>query len=210
VKLEVVAMEGYDPEAGPGFGWPLTALPWVNPSPNASSLNMARCYAGTVLLEGTLLSEGRGTTVPLEMVGAPELDVPALQAFLQDHAPPGWLEGCRLRPCAFEPTFHKHAGTLCRGLQIHATAPFYRHRRFRPYRLLALILQGIRAQRPDREIWKAPPYEYEARRLPIDVINGGPSLRRWVDSGGSPEALERALQQDEREWEGARQAFLLY
>jgi uncharacterized protein YbbC (DUF1343 family) len=211
LSLEVVTMDGYDPEAGPGFGWPLAILPWVNPSPNASSLNMARCYPGTVLLEGTLLSEGRGTTVPLEVMGAPGLDVDGLLEFLEDSAPASWLEGCRLRRCAFEPTFHKHAGAICEGLQIHATAPFYRHTRFRPYRLMALLLKGVRTLHPGLDLWKPPPYEYEAHRLPIDVINGGSSLREWVEAGEQPpEALEAALNRDEREWEQARRAFLLY
>lgn len=210
LALTVLTMEGYMPDAGPGFGWPLGVLPWVNPSPNASSQNMARCYPGTVLLEGTLLSEGRGTTVPLEVAGAPGLDIRAILAFLEGSAPQ-WLQGCKLRPCAFEPTFHKHAGEVCAGVQIHATAPFYRHRQFRPYRLMALLLKAVRQIHPDLDLWRPPPYEYETHRLPIDVINGGPSLREWVDATGPQvDRLEAALQNDEREWEGARKPFLMY
>ncbi len=210
LALHVMAMQGYSPDAGPGFGWPLGVLPWVNPSPNASSQNMARCYPGTVLLEGTSLSEGRGTTVPLEVVGAPGLDVRALLAFLEETAPQ-WLEGCRLRPCAFEPTFHKHAGQVCEGVQIHAMAPFYRHERFRPYRLMALLLKAVRQIHPELDLWRSPPYEYETHRLPIDVINGGPSLREWVDAAEPQvDALETALQTDEREWMEARSSFLMY
>lgn len=210
LALHVMAMQGYSPDAGPGFGWPLGVLPWVNPSPNASSQNMARCYPGTVLLEGTSLSEGRGTTVPLEVVGAPGLDVRALLAFLEETAPQ-WLEGCRLRPCAFEPTFHKHAGQVCEGVQIHAMAPFYRHERFQPYRLMALLLKAVRQIHPELDLWRSPPYEYETHRLPIDVINGGPSLREWVDAAEPQvDALETALQTDEREWMEARSSFLMY
>ncbi len=210
LALHVMAMQGYSPDAGPGFGWPLGVLPWVNPSPNASSQNMARCYPGTVLLEGTSLSEGRGTTEPLEVVGAPGLDVRALLAFLEETAPQ-WLEGCRLRPCAFEPTFHKHAGQVCEGVQIHAMAPFYRHERFRPYRLMALLLKAVRQIHPELDLWRSPPYEYETHRLPIDVINGGPSLREWVDAAEPQvDALETALQTDEREWMEARSSFLMY
>lgn len=210
LALHVMAMQGYSPDAGPGFGWPLGVLPWVNPSPNASSQNMTRCYPGTVLLEGTSLSEGRGTTVPLEVVGAPGLDVRALLAFLEETAPQ-WLEGCRLRPCAFEPTFHKHAGQVCEGVQIHAMAPFYRHERFQPYRLMALLLKAVRQIHPELDLWRSPPYEYETHRLPIDVINGGPSLREWVDAAEPQvDALETALQTDEREWMEARSSFLMY
>jgi len=118
VDLRIVAMEGYDPGEGPGFGWPLGELSWVNPSPNASSLNMARCFAGTVLIEGTTLSEGRGTTTSLELVGAPDVDFEALLYRMREMAPE-WLGGCRIRPCHFEPTFQKHVGRLCSGLQIH-------------------------------------------------------------------------------------------
>jgi len=210
LALHVMAMQGYSPDAGPGFGWPLGVLPWVNPSPNASSQNMARCYPGTVLVEGTSVSEGRGTTVPLEVVGAPGLDVRTLLAFLEETAPQ-WLEGCRLRPCAFEPTFHKHAGQVCEGVQIHAMAPFYRHERFRPYRLMALLLKAVRQIHPELDLWRSPPYEYETHRLPIDVIDGGPSLREWVDAAEPQvDALETALQTDEREWMEARSSFLMY
>ncbi len=114
VDYRVIAMDGWHPQAGPGFGWPERRI-WVNPSPNAPNLNMARCYAGTVMLEGATLSEGRGTTRPLEMFGAPDLDARAIVAEMHALAP-HWLEGCILRDCWFEPTFHKHARTLCAGV----------------------------------------------------------------------------------------------
>ncbi len=210
LELQVVEMSGYRPEAGPGFGWPVGLLPWVNPSPNASSLNMARCYSGTVLLEGTRISEGRGTTVPLEVMGAPAMDVGRILAWMNDVAP-DWTAGCKLRPCAFQPMFHKHAGQVCEGFQIHASAPLYQAQSFRPYRLVALFLKAFRQIHPELELWTEPPYEYETERLPIDVINGGAKLREWVDA---PEhridEFERSLQADERAWREARSDFLLY
>src|SRR5919109_730528 len=118
VECEVIALEGWNPAAAPGYGWPLGDLAWVNPSPNASNLSMARCYAGTVMLEGTTLSEGRGTTRPLELFGAPDLDPRALLAKMKS-LESRWTHGCRLRNCWFEPTFHKHAAKLCAGIQIH-------------------------------------------------------------------------------------------
>ena len=117
VEYRVIEMQGWAPEQGPGFGWPLGERSWVNPSPNAPNLSMARIYAGTVMLEGATLSEGRGTTRPLELFGAPDIDARAVIAEM--HAlSPDWLKGCVLRPMWFEPTFHKHVGTLCLSL-IH-------------------------------------------------------------------------------------------
>ena len=137
VDYRVIGMLGWTPEAGPGFGWPESRL-WINPSPNAANLNMARAYAGTVMLEGTTLSEGRGTTRPLEVLfGAPDLDAPAVLAEMQRLAP-HWLAGCAIRPCWFEPTFHKHAHALCSALMVHAEGRFYDHAAFRPWRLQAL------------------------------------------------------------------------
>lgn len=204
----VVEMEGWDPE-GPGFGWP-TARVWVNPSPNAPNLAMARCYAGTVMLEGTTLSEGRGTTRPLELFGAPELSVEALLAEMRALAP-AWLEGCALRPCAFEPTFHKHAGRLCAGLHIHAEGPAYAHGSFRPWRLQALAFKALRRLQPSYPLWRDFPYEYERERLAIDVINGGPLLREWVDDpAAAPADLEALARADEAAWEAERRPLLRY
>src|SRR5687768_2263410 len=122
VDYRVIEMEGYDPAAAPGFGWPLERI-WINPSPNASNLWMARAYAGTVMLEGTTLSEGRGTTRPLELFGAPDIDAQAIMKEMRSLAT-HWLNGCRLRECWFEPTFHKCVGKLCHGVQIHTEGPY--------------------------------------------------------------------------------------
>jgi uncharacterized protein YbbC (DUF1343 family) len=209
-ELEVVPMADYRPEEGPGYGWPLHSLPWVNPSPNASSLNMARCFPGTVLFEGTSLSEGRGTTTPLEVIGAPDVDFERLLARMFALRSE-WLEGCVLRNCWFEPTFHKHAGELCSGIQIHTDNQRYRHDRFRPYRIAALLLKAVRLEYTDYAIWRDFPYEYETERLAIDLLSGGTFLREWVDDpAAGPEDLEARLVPDERAWEEGRKPFLLY
>jgi uncharacterized protein YbbC (DUF1343 family) len=209
LELEVVAMRDWQPDTAPGFGWPVDRS-WVNPSPNAPNLSMARCYAGTVMLEGTTLSEGRGTTRPLELFGAPDLDVPRLLGDMRNLAP-AWLAGCRLRPCCFEPTFHKHAGRLCAGVQIHVDDPaVYDHHGFRPWRLMALAFKAIRRQRPDYPLWRDFPYEYEHDRLAIDLINGSPLLREWVDDGNAqPGDLEALVLVDEQSWLAEREPFLL-
>jgi uncharacterized protein YbbC (DUF1343 family) len=210
MDCEVVNLEGWVPGAGPGYGWPLEKRCWVNPSPNAPGLSMARCYAGTVLLEGTTLSEGRGTTRPLELFGAPDLEPRKLLAEMQRLAP-HWLKGCRLRECWFEPTFHKHAGTLCAGMQIHVEDGAYDHEAFRPWRLMALAFKALRRQRPDYELWRDFPYEYEADRLAIDLINGSELLRQWVDdSEATADDLDLLAGSDEAAWTAEREALLLY
>ncbi|MCX8090006.1 MAG: DUF1343 domain-containing protein [Verrucomicrobiae bacterium] len=210
LELRVVRMEDYDPRQSPGFGWPVFELPWVNPSPNAASLNMTRCYPGTVLFEGTTLSEGRGTTHPLEIVGAPDVDFGRVlrraRAFAAE-----WLDGCRLRPCWFEPTFQKHQGRLCSGVQIHTDFEGYQPEAFRPYRLGAALLKAIRLEYPDYEIWHRLPYEYETERLAIDLLSGGTFLREWVDARNStPGDLESRLERDEAAWAETIGPFLLY
>ena len=210
VECEVVAMEGWKPAEAPGYGWPLGERAWVNTSPNASNLWMARCYAGTVMLEGTTLSEGRGTTRPLELFGAPDVEPRALLSAMGTLAP-HWMRGCRLRPCWFEPTFHKHAGKLCAGLQIHVEDAAYDHADFRPWRLLALALKALRKLRPDRELWRDFHYEYECERRAIDVINGSELLREWVDDPAAVASdLDALASRDEQEWRGERESVLLY
>lgn len=210
VDYRMIAMEGWQPDAAPDFGWPGRERIWVNPSPNAPNIGMARAYAGTVMLEGTTLSEGRGTTRPLELFGAPDLDARALLAEMTAIAP-DWLHGCRIRDCWFEPTFHKHAGQLCAGLHIHAEGPGYGHQAFRPWRVQALAFKAIRRLRPDYPLWRDFPYEYAFGRLPIDVINGGPGLREWVDDpAAGPVELDRLAQADEQAWTDLRRPYLKY
>jgi uncharacterized protein YbbC (DUF1343 family) len=210
LDCQVITLEGWQPESAPGYGWPLGERPWINPSPNAPNLWMARCYAGTVMLEGTTLSEGRGTTRPLELFGAPDIDAKDLIKTMQQMAP-RWLLGCRLRECWFEPTFHKHAGKLCSGVQIHVEDASYGHAAFRPWRLQALAFKGLRRQQPDYLLWRDFPYEYELDRLAIDVINGSPLLREWVDDAEAlPDDLEALARPDEQAWEEERRSYLLY
>jgi uncharacterized protein YbbC (DUF1343 family) len=210
VDCEIVTLEDWKPSAGPGYGWPLGERAWVNPSPNAPNLWMARSYPGTVMLEGTTLSEGRGTTRPLELLGAPDLDVRGLLEHMQGLAPE-WLDGCRLRPCSFEPTFHKHVGMLCAGFQIHVEDASYYHHGFRPWRLVALTLKALRRLRPDYPLWRDFPYEYVNDRLAIDVINGGDLLRTWVDDAQAAVAdLDAMAAPDEAAWRVQRRGVLLY
>ena len=210
VDFEVVGMEGWRPEQAPGHGWPLGERAWVNPSPNAPNLWMARCYPGTVMLEGTTLSEGRGTTRPLELFGAPDIDSRALAGKMEQLGG-AWLAGCRLRECVFEPTFHKHAGKLCAGLQIHVEDGAYGHEWFRPWRLMAAAFKALRALRPDYELWRDFPYEYERGRLAIDLINGSELLRRWVDDPRAvPGDLDGLALADEAAWRDERGDVMLY
>lgn len=209
VDYEVIAMEGWQPDAASGFGWPPDRI-WVNPSPNAANVNMARAYAGTVMLEGTTLSEGRGTTRPLELFGAPDIDARAVIAEMRILAP-DWLDGCTLRDCWFEPTFHKHVGRLCSGVHIHAEGPGYDHAAFRPWRVQALAFKAVRRLYPDYDLWRDFPYEYAVGKLAIDVINGSPLLREWVDdAAGQPGDLDGLAVSDEKVWEKERRNFRLY
>jgi uncharacterized protein YbbC (DUF1343 family) len=212
VDYRVIEMQGYRPDDAPGFGWPSDERIWVNPSPNAANLNMARAYAGTVMVEGATLSEGRGTTRPLELFGAPDIDASAVGAEMERLAPE-WLAGCKLREIWFEPTFHKHAGKLCHGLHIHAEGGFYDHAAFKPWRLQALAFKAIRNLYPDYPIWRGADFKYEYTNdvLAIDVINGGPALRLWVDDpAATPMELDALARVDEEKWEEERRRFLLY
>jgi uncharacterized protein YbbC (DUF1343 family) len=210
VDYRVIEMQGWEPNEAPGYGWPLGERTWINPSPNAPNLWMARCYAGTVMLEGATLSEGRGTTRPLELFGAPDLDVTALLKRMHTLAPQ-WLKGCKLRPIWFEPTFHKHVGKLCAGVQIHVEDRAYGHEAFRPWRLQALAFKALRELRPEYPLWRDFPYEYELNRLAIDVINGSDLLRKWVDDPKStPADLDALTRPDEQAWADEINSALIY
>jgi len=211
VDYRVIGMAGYDPAATSGHGWPVERF-WVNPSPNAPNVNMARCYAGTVMLEGATLSEGRGTTRPLELFGAPDIDARAIIAEMRRLAP-HWLEGCVLRDCWFEPTFHKHQRTLCAGVHIHADGAWYDHEAFRPWRVQALAFKAIRNLWPDYPLWRGFDFKYEYTDdvLAIDVINGSPLLREWVDdAAATPADLDALTIPDEQAWAEERARHLIY
>ncbi len=211
VDYRIIEMQNWHPDDGPGYGWPLGARTWVNPSPNAPNLWMARAYAGTVMLEGTTLSEGRGTTRPLELFGAPDIDARKVIAEMHRLAP-HWLRGCVLRECWFEPTFHKHVGQLCNGIQIHTEDPRgYDHHQFKPWRVQALAFKAIRNIHHAYPLWRDFAYEYELGKLAIDVINGGPLLREWVDDrNATANDLDALTKPDEQSWIAERQPFLRY
>jgi uncharacterized protein YbbC (DUF1343 family) len=210
VDYRVIEMQGWRPDAAPGHGWPLGERAWINPSPNAPNLFMARAYPGTVMLEGATLSEGRGTTRPLELFGAADIDARQVIAEMQAMAPQ-WLGGCVLRDCWFEPTFHKHAGKLCNGVQFITEGPAYDPAAFKPWRLQALAFKAIRRLQPGYDLWRDFPYEYEVGKLAIDVINGGPALREWVDDPGAmPGDLDTLTQPDEAAWVEERRPYLRY
>jgi len=210
IDYRVIKMAGYKPDQAPGFGWPQGELSWVNPSPNMPQISTARAYAGTVLIEGTKLSEGRGTTRPLEVLAAPginaEVWVKAIHKMIPQH-----LKKIILRPCFFEPTFQKHKGQLCAGFQIHIDTKDYPHKTFKPYRIVAAALKALRQLQPDYDLWLPPPYEYEKTKMPIDILSGDSFLREWVDH---PQAkwrdFEKVLTQHETKWAKMRKPFLLY
>lgn len=209
LNLLIVPMKGYNPNKAGEWGWPKDRV-WINPSPNAPTLNMARCYPGTVLIEGTTLSEGRGTTRSLEQMGASDLDYSQVIKEMKKMAPQ-WMKGVMIRECFFEPTFHKHEKKLCHGFQIHTDYPGYKPKLFKPFRLTALMLKAIRKIQPDYDLWRDFEYEYTSGKLAIDVINGGPELREWVDDSDARAAdLEKKLVMDEKKWIKERKRFLIY
>jgi uncharacterized protein YbbC (DUF1343 family) len=209
LDLKIVKMKGYNPEKRAEFGWPHERS-WVNPSPNAQTLNMARCYSGTVLIEGTTLSEGRGTTRALEQVGASDLDFAKVLEMMKKMAPQ-WLKGAIIREAYFEPTFHKHQQKLCHGFQIHTDFVGYKPEQFKPFRMIALMLKAIRKISPNYSIYRDFEYEYTKGKLPFDVINGGPLLRNWIeDSRATPKELEVALKKDEVFWRRQSKKYQIY
>lgn len=210
IEINVVEMANYDMDQAPGLGWPGADLSWVNPSPNMPRLSTARQYAGTVLIEGTRLSEARGSTRPLEMMGAPGLDMNLIISTLQRKYS-AWLQGCALRSAFFEPTFHKFKGQLVSALQIHVDGPFYDHDAFRPYRIVCAFLKTVAEHYPDFDLWLPPPYEYEKEKMPIDILSGDSRLREWVeDSQGTAQDFEKVLAPDEQSWAEERKPYLIY
>ena len=210
VDLHVVEMKDYEISKSPGYGWPLEERAWVNPSPNLPVLSGVRCYSGTVLLEGTTLSEGRGTTRPLEGFGAPDIDGTKILKEMEKLGP-SWLKGCLLRPFYFEPTYYKHQGKLCSGVQIHVDHHLYRPEEFQPYRVMALAFKAIRNLYPNYPLWRDFPYEYVTDRLAIDVISGCETLRKWVDDPTSKVSdFEHFLSENEKQWKQLTDGYLIY
>ncbi len=198
VDLRIVRMRGWRRE----MHFEDTGLPWVLPSPNMPTEDTAFVYPGGCLVEGTNLSEGRGTTRPFELVGAPWLDGPALARSLAKEK----LDGVAFRPAAFTPTFHKHAERLCHGVQVHVTD----RTRFDAFLAYVLLLHHIRKQNPRRFAWREPPYEYEYVKPPIDILFGNDRLRRTIDAGSSPKRLARRWPKQLEAFEARRQRYLLY
>ncbi len=211
VDCRVVEMEGWQPAQGPGYGWPLGERTWVNPSPNAPNLWMARCYAGTVMLEGTTLSEGRGTTRPLELFGAPDLEADKLIAQMRDARA---AVAARLPSAAL---LVRADLSQARRQAVRRRADPRRRRRLRSRgvpplaRCRLLAFKALRQLRPDYDLWRDFPYEYERDRLAIDLINGSELLRRWVDDPqATPADLDALAAPDEASWREEREEVLLY
>jgi len=198
-SLEVVAMTGWQRD----MYWEDAApLPWVLPSPNIPTVDSAVVYPGTVLMEGTNVSEGRGTTKPFEMVGAPWIGAEAFTASMNELD----LPGVRFRPSVFEPTFHKHAGAACGGCQIHVLD----RRRFRPVETGVALIAAFRAAGPDRFRWRDPPYEYEQEKLPFDILAGSSALRERIEDGMPARAIARSWEEAVATFSAVREPFLLY
>ena len=196
--LEVCELRGwtrarYQDEAG---------APWVMPSPNLPTLDSALAYPGMVLLEGTTLSEGRGTTRPFELAGAPGIDPEALAGALNALD----LPGVHFRPAGFEPTFQKHAGRTCGGCQVHVTD----RRAFRPVLTATAVIRACRAAAPDACAWREPPYEYEHERMPIDILSGSEALRSSLDAGRAAHDIAADWEPAVAAFEPIRRRYLLY
>jgi len=196
--LTVVPMLGWRR----GMAWEDTGLPWVAPSPNMPTPDTARVYPGGCLVEGTNLSEGRGTTRPFEWIGAPYLDGPRLARALERRG----LPGVRFRPVGFEPAFHKWKSQRCGGVQIHVTDAA----RFKPFAAYLALIAEARRQAPRHLRWHRPPYEFERVRLPMDLLCGGPGIRRAIERGVSLARLETSWRPDLARFARARRPYLLY
>jgi len=197
-RLQVVPMRGWRR----AMRWEDTGRPWVPPSPNMPTPDTARVYPGGCLFEGTNLSEGRGTTHPFEWVGAPYLDAHRFAARLEAAG----LPGARFRPARFTPTFHKWAGRLCGGVQIHVV----QERRFKPFLTGLAVVAAARAEAPRAFRWRRPPYEFERRKLPIDILLGTDGVRRAIERGRPLREIEGAWGDELARWKRRRADTLLY
>jgi uncharacterized protein YbbC (DUF1343 family) len=196
--LEVVKMSGWRRN----LFFDQTGLPWVMPSPNLPTLDSTIVYPGTVLFEGTTVSEGRGTTRPFELIGAPWVEPEAFAAGLNARG----LQGVRFRPVVFEPTFQKHARTGCGGCQVHVTD----RASFQSVAVGVMLIEAFRNAGLDRFGWRQPPYEYEATKMPIDILYGSASLREGLDQGASADTLIRGWDDQLQGFRKIREKFLLY
>lgn len=198
-EIDVVPMEGWKRS----MLWSDTARPWINPSPNMPSFDSCLAYPGTVLLEGTTASEGRGTTRPFEVLGAPWIDADLLAQELSKSS----LPGVRFRPMTFLPTFQKWTGKTCCGVQIHTTDP----RSFKPFRTGLEILRQLWRLFHERGFaWKEPPYEYETEKLPINLLIGDERVRKGVEANAAAVELEELWKEDLAQWNEERKRLFLY
>jgi uncharacterized protein YbbC (DUF1343 family) len=197
-RLEVVSMRGWERT----MLFDETGQPWIMPSPNMPTPETAMVYPGTVLLEGTNISEGRGTTKPFELIGAPWIEPEGFARKLSTYG----LDGVRFRPVHFEPAWNKHAGRLCGGVQIHVT----KRTTFKPVRCGAAIIHTAATLYPEHFRWSDPPYEYEFELPPIDVISGGPAFRETINAKSDLSVLFEGWRRDERGFARRRRPFLLY
>jgi uncharacterized protein YbbC (DUF1343 family) len=196
--LEVIAMEGWRRD----MYFDATGVPWVLPSPNIPTLDTAIVYPGTVLFEGTNVSEGRGTTRPFELLGAPWVDAERFTCAMNGLG----LPGVRFRPAVIEPTFHKHAHTSCGGCQIHVLD----RRTFTPVETGVALIAAFRASDPARFAWRDPPYEYEHEKRPIDILAGSSNLREQIEAGVPARDIARAWEDAVEPFMKLRERYLLY
>jgi uncharacterized protein YbbC (DUF1343 family) len=196
--LEVVPLDGWKRS----MYFDETHLPWVIPSPNLPTLDSAIVYPGAVLIEGTLLSEGRGTTRPFELIGAPGIDAERLASAMNARR----LPGVHVRPVSFEPTFQKHAKTACGGCQLHVTD----RASFRPVRTAVELMAEFKRQHPPTFAWRQPPYEYEHDKWPIDILYGSDRLRAALDRGDDVGPLVESWSEDEHAFRRVRDRYLMY
>ena len=200
----IVKMKGYQIQKHP---WP-GSLHWVLPSPNIPDPECAHHYSGSVLLEGTSLSEGRGTTLPFKQIGAPGMKTRLILQTMQKMAPQ-WLDSCYLKEEQFKPTFDKHQKKICSGLRIYLKNP--KTKPFRGVRIIALFLKAVYKTHPECPLFIPPPYEYEYKKSPFDIIAGTNFLRSWIlDKTRTIKELDNVLTKEETLWEEERKDFLLY
>jgi len=197
-ELETVPMQGWTRE----MYWDATDIPWVMPSPNMPTLDTAIVYPGTVLFEGTMMSEGRGTTRPFELIGAPWLDGEGFAARMNGVG----LEGVHFRSVNFEPTFQKHAKVACGGCQIHVTD----RNVFEPVKVGASLLREGLGSQPDAFKWREPPYEYEHDKMPIDILAGSPELREQIEAQIPLSDIVASWRPGEAEFDQIRKPYFLY
>jgi uncharacterized protein YbbC (DUF1343 family) len=200
--LTVIPMEGWERSQW----YDETCVPWVIPSPNMPTLDSATVFPGTVHVEGTMVSEGRGTTRPFEFVGAPYVDSERLVQDLRQEAQSGIMPGVFFRPHSFQPTFQKHAGKLCGGLQMHILD----RKVFKPVLTGIAILRSIYKLYPESFKWKEPPYEYVYDKNPFDVIAGTGSLRAQIEKGTPLNEIEQSWQPELEKFKSVRSNYLIY